>query len=293
MAAAGALYSRPEIFRGEQCAQGAAWRAQRHRADAWATAAARRSLAGSIPRRRRGLAITIGAVPQGVPGRRPAVGRCCGGRECPGGCYAVRPAVHVHLCRVQLSRARPCPPLRCPRVRLRVCPVASARPHCCGPRAASWPPEPDLADVAHGGPTWPDGGVGADLPGVLGWRLRSRSTACRPGLGSGTRVARPGGRPGSADAPVFPHRPHGFTRLSCGVGLDGVTLDARLGLEAATTLRGHREALGSEPSGPGGPSDWTAGQARGPSAAQTCSERRRLDADDALTCSFRGGGEGI
>jgi hypothetical protein len=38
---------------------------------------------------------------------------------------------------------------------------------------------------------------------------------------------------------------------------------------------------------------WTASCACGRSAAATCGERRPLEADDALTCGFRGGGEGI
>jgi hypothetical protein len=38
---------------------------------------------------------------------------------------------------------------------------------------------------------------------------------------------------------------------------------------------------------------WTGTCARGRSAAATCSERRRLDAGDALTCCYGGGGEGI
>jgi len=38
---------------------------------------------------------------------------------------------------------------------------------------------------------------------------------------------------------------------------------------------------------------WTATCARGRSAAATCSERRQLDADGALTCGVGGGGEGI
>jgi hypothetical protein len=38
---------------------------------------------------------------------------------------------------------------------------------------------------------------------------------------------------------------------------------------------------------------WTATCARGRSAAATCSERRQLDAGDALTCGVGGGGEGI
>jgi hypothetical protein len=48
-----------------------------------------------------------------------------------------------------------------------------------------------------------------------------------------------------------------------------------------------------ESSGPRGPFWPTARRVCSPSAVQTCRERRHLDADDALTCSFRGGGEGI
>jgi len=38
---------------------------------------------------------------------------------------------------------------------------------------------------------------------------------------------------------------------------------------------------------------WTATRACGRSAAASCSERRQHSAGDALTCGFRGGGEGI
>jgi hypothetical protein len=65
------------------------------------------------------------------------------------------------------------------------------------------------------------------------------------------------------------------------------------GLDAATTLSGHRVSLGpSRPAFRAFPSS-IATRACGRSAAATCSERRPLEAYDALTCKFGGGGEGI
>jgi hypothetical protein len=63
--------------------------------------------------------------------------------------------------------------------------------------------------------------------------------------------------------------------------------------EVTTTLRGHH--VGPRPSRLVAASlrGWTATRACGRAAAATCSERRPLEADGALTCEVGGGGEGI
>jgi hypothetical protein len=63
--------------------------------------------------------------------------------------------------------------------------------------------------------------------------------------------------------------------------------------EVATTLRGHRGRLRAGSPGRCEPPGWTATWPCGRAAAASCSERRPLDAGDALTCEVGGGGEGI
>jgi hypothetical protein len=60
-------------------------------------------------------------------------------------------------------------------------------------------------------------------------------------------------------------------------------------LRSVVIVGGPRASRRASESLPG----WTAAYARGRSAAANCSERRPLDAGDALTCWFGGGGEGI
>jgi hypothetical protein len=66
---------------------------------------------------------------------------------------------------------------------------------------------------------------------------------------------------------------------------------ARIGV--VTTLSGHRVKRGAEPPGLQRLPGFIATRACGRRAAATCSERRPREADDALTCEFGGGGEGI
>jgi hypothetical protein len=132
----------------------------------------------------------------------------------------------------------------------------------------------------------------ADLPGVLGWRLRSRSTAflARTGLRhagcpSGTAVQR-----GRADVPG---RPHGFTR--CRLGRHWMTSYPVLGLDLRSRLRSVVIARPCSWSRPveealsGRPRVGCAAPARPRHAASAVS----LVAGGALTCGFGGGGEGI
>jgi hypothetical protein len=193
-------------------------------------------------------------------------------------------AVHVHLCRIQLSRVRPCPPLRCPRVRLRVCPAASARPHCGGPRAARFAAGTGSRGRSSRRSYLAGWGVGADLPGVLG-RLRSRLTAlptrtgfrhagCPSGDGRGarTRLCSRTGRMASR---------------ACRVGGTGWRHTRRLGLDWrrrphsvvivrpwVRVVRPRRTFLLYRGSG--------ARPQRGPDMQRASP----TDADDALTCSF-------
>jgi hypothetical protein len=234
-------------------------------------------------------------------------------RRRPPGSSWTAPSRRSVLWRQRMSRWLLRRPSRCPRPSL-PCPAVS-RPSMSTATVSTRPPSCLPGRVRSSTLLWSPGrqlAAGTGSRGrssrrsyLAGWGCRRGPAGCawvaaavtldRLPTRTGFRHAGcpSGGTAGERGCACVPAQAAWLHALVVWVGLDGVTLDARLGLEAATTLRGHREALGSEPSGPGGPSDWTAGQARGPSAAQTCSERRRLDADDALTCSFRGGGEGI
>ena len=68
---------------------------------------------------------------------------------------------------------------------------------------------------------------------------------------------------------------------------------SRVRSEVATTLRGHRGGPGPSRLVAASLPGWTATCACGRAAAASWSERRLLDANDALTCEYGGGGEGI
>ena len=125
---------------------------------------------------------------------------------------------------------------------------------------------------------------------VLRVRVRSRSTAfpTRTGFRYAGCPPRNGRERGRASGPG---RPDGLT--CCRLGSTGWHHVQCSGPGGPDYPPWSLSGLGVASSGPEGPSGSTAGRVRGPSAAQTCSERRHLDADDALTCCFRGGGEGI
>ena len=126
------------------------------------------------------------------------------------------------------------------------------RPPC--PRPARRLPESAPGDRGWRRPCWASGGVGLDLAVVVGggWAV-ARSTACRPG---GVGCAR--------ESPVVGELGWAARWRPRSVVIVEAPGPGRL---VATSLPAR-----------------TATCARGRSAAATCSERRRLDAGDALTC---------
>jgi hypothetical protein len=214
----------------------------------------------------------------GVLGQRPESSVWCG-------CPASRVPVHAAAVRCPV-RASERPGVRCPAWVSSVrgfprplCPTGrlwrgrwGRQPHGWDGRRGRRPcPRPvrRLPGSEPGGrgwrrPCWASGGVGLDFAVVVG-----------AGRGSGwvDRVGDRDGLDGRGDRPLVASRGCAAKRrLRCVV----IVCGSGPGRLVAASLLG-----------------WAATCACGRGAAAECSERRRLDAGDALTCGFGGGGEGI
>ena len=306
------LYARPVIVRGQQCAE-----APLDPGGATKQLPARRYLAlegGLTARACMGCRApqapstqdknTVGR-PQHAVARRGGPGGPVAGRafvslstssasvRCPvSGASDQCPHLPVHGTDVQCPvRASERPGVRCP------APGVGVRCLCVAASAVS-----GRSEVLERG-----GGAGSRTAGMAGvgvvaCGVHDRLVVCP---GRNLTVEAGAGRAGPAEASAWvdlatahhlprprpsPAWPTRMGRMRARIAL---RWGSRVRSEVATTLRGHRGGPGPSRLVAASLPGWTATCACGRAAAASWSERRLLDANDALTCEYGGGGEGI